>query len=139
MSGIGTLRVNFILFVHVGDADFGFIDVQCLQNVVFSFEKGLIGQNHSLTDFYYPMKKSLPSPSPPPLPSPPSPLGGEISPYLFNAIWKALACFSFLSRGVEIIFTYFSVWLWTVTRLTLSNMKCPCPLFSGLQFKKYVD
>ena len=26
------------------------INAQCLQNVVFSFEKGLSGQNHSLSD-----------------------------------------------------------------------------------------
>ena len=34
------------------------IDVQCLQNVVFSFEKGSNGQNHSLSDSYQLIKKS---------------------------------------------------------------------------------
>ena len=34
------------------------IDVQYLQNVLFSFEKGSNGENHSLTDSYHPMKKS---------------------------------------------------------------------------------
>ena len=33
-----------------------------------------------------------------------------------NAIWKTLACFTFQSRGVEIISTQLSVWLWTVTQ-----------------------
>ena len=49
-------------------------DVQYLQNGVFSFEKGLNGQNHSSTDFHHPMKKSLSSPK---FLNPP--LGGEIS------------------------------------------------------------
>ena len=49
-------------------------DVQYLENGVFSFEKGLNGQNHSSTHFHHPMKKSLPSPK---FPNPP--LGGEIS------------------------------------------------------------
>ena len=49
----------------------------------------------------------------------PSPqLGGVISPYLFNAIWKALACFTWPSRGVEMISTYFSVWLWIATQFS---------------------
>ena len=52
---------NFILFVHTGHANFGFIDVQYLQNVVFSTEVGLNGLNHFSTDFHHPMKKSLPS------------------------------------------------------------------------------
>ena len=37
---------GFFLF-HTVHANFGFIDVQYLQNGVFSFEKGLNGQNHS--------------------------------------------------------------------------------------------
>ena len=37
-------------------------------------------------------------------------------PYPSNAIWKTLACFTFQSRGVEIISTQLSVWLWTVTQ-----------------------
>ena len=34
------------------------VDAQYLQNVVFSFEKGLNGQNHSLWDSHHPLKKS---------------------------------------------------------------------------------
>ena len=34
------------------------IYVQYLQNIVFSFEKGLSGQNHSLSDFSHPIEKS---------------------------------------------------------------------------------
>ena len=40
---------------------------------------------------------------------------GRFLPYPWNVIWKNLACFAFPSRGVEIISTYFSGWLWTVT------------------------
>ena len=36
------------------------IDVQYLQNVVFSFEKCSNGQNHSLSDSHLPIKKSHP-------------------------------------------------------------------------------
>ena len=71
---------------------------------VFSFEKGLNGQNHSWADFQKPMKKSLTSQK-----IPHSPLGGDISPYPSYAIWKTLACFTFQSRGVEISSTHFSV------------------------------
>ena len=35
-------------------------------------------------------------------------------PYSFNAIWKTLTCFTFPTRVVELICTYFLVWLWTV-------------------------
>ena len=35
-----------------------FINVQYLQDVAFSFEKSLNGQNHSLSDFHYCIKKS---------------------------------------------------------------------------------
>ena len=71
---------NFILFVHAGHANFGFIDVQYLQNedVVFSIEIGLNCPNYSSTDFHYSMKKSLPSPKCPT--SPITPLRQEISP-----------------------------------------------------------
>ena len=34
------------------------INVQYLQNVVFSFEKGLNGQNYSSSDFHHLIKKS---------------------------------------------------------------------------------
>ena len=50
-----------ILFAYAGGhANFDFN--QCsigiyLQNVVFSFEKGLSGQNHSLLDFHHPIDK----------------------------------------------------------------------------------
>ena len=33
------------------------INVQYLQNVVFSFEKGLSGQNHALSDSRHPTEK----------------------------------------------------------------------------------
>ena len=39
--------VPFPFFFHAGHTNFGFIDVQYLQNGVFRFEKGLNGQNHS--------------------------------------------------------------------------------------------
>ena len=48
-------------------------------------------------------------------------LGGEISLYPINAIWKTLACFTFQSWGVEINSTHFSVWLWTVTQFNTSK------------------
>ena len=37
---------------------------------------------------------------------------GRFLPY----IWKALACFTFPTRGVEITSKYFLVWLWTATK-----------------------
>ena len=40
---------------------------------------------------------------------------GRFLPYPCNVIRKTLACFTFQSRGVEIISTHFSVWLWFVT------------------------
>ena len=36
------------------------VDVQLLQNVVFSFETALNGQNHSSSDSHYLIKKNLP-------------------------------------------------------------------------------
>ena len=39
--------------------------------------------------------------------------------------WKTLACFTFQSRVVEIISTYFSVWLWTVTQLNTPKNEMP--------------
>ena len=44
------------------------INVEYLQNVVFSFEKGLNSQNHP-SDFHQPIKKFTPAefPIPPPL------------------------------------------------------------------------
>ena len=73
---------NFILFVHTGHANFGFNDVQYLQNVVFSIEIGLNRPNHSSTDFHHSMRKFLPSPKFPTLPltPPPPSLEREISP-----------------------------------------------------------
>ena len=88
------------------------------QYVVFSFEKGLNGQNYSLTDFHHPMKKFLLLPKFPP----PSPHWKErFIPYVFNAIWKTMACFFFPSQGLEIISTYLLVrWdLWL--RLVIGN------------------
>ena len=58
------------------------IDVQYLQNVLFSFEKGSNGENHSLTDSYHPMKKS---------PSRISHLPtGQEFPLPLNTVWKTL-------------------------------------------------
>ena len=102
--------LNFILFVHTGHANFGFTDVQYLQNVVFSTETGLNGPNHSSIDFPPPMKKSLTLPNFLPYPPPPLPHWDErLLSYPFNATWKTLACFTFLSRGVKVISTYFLV------------------------------
>ena len=86
---------------HTGHPNFGFIDVQYLQNGIFSIENSLNGQNHFLADFHHPIKKSLPSPKFP------IPLLGGYFPYLSNAVWKTLAFFTFQSRGVKIIFTHF--------------------------------
>ena len=36
-----------LLFVYTGHANFYLIDVQYLQEVIFNFEKGSNGQNHS--------------------------------------------------------------------------------------------
>ena len=52
------------------------INVQYLQNVVFSFEKGLSGQNHSLSDSYHPIEKS--------------PKENFPFPLLLDTIWKNL-------------------------------------------------
>ena len=47
---------------------------------------------------------------------------GRFPPYPSIAIWKTVVCFAYQSRGVEIISTHFSVWLWTVTQFnTLKN------------------
>ena len=78
---------NFILFVHAGHANFGFIDVQYLQNVVFSIEIGLNGPNQSLADFNHLMKKFL---SWPKFPTPPTETG-DFSPTpltLFGKPWQ---------------------------------------------------
>ena len=52
---------NFIVSVHTGQVMLVLIliDVQYLQNVVFSFEKGWNDQNHSWSDSQHPIKKSL--------------------------------------------------------------------------------
>ena len=34
---------------------------------------------------------------------------GRFLPYPFNAIWKTLACFTFPTQGVEMIYKYFLV------------------------------
>ena len=46
--------------------------------------------------------------------------------YPSDTIWKTLACFTYQSRGVEIISTHFSVWLRTVTQFNIS--KCEISL-----------
>ena len=40
---------------------------------------------------------------------------GRFIPYPCNVIWKTLASFTFQSRGIEIVSTHFSVWLWNMT------------------------
>ena len=55
------------------------IDVQYLQNVVFGFEKGSKGQNHSLSDSQHPIKKSLKQPFP---------FLHPISPYYIKQIYQ---------------------------------------------------
>ena len=58
------------------------IDVQYLQNVDFSFEKGSNGQSNSSSDIHHPLKESPPANFPfPPVEDFPLPL---------NAIWKTL-------------------------------------------------
>ena len=37
-------------------------------------------------------------------------------PYLFNAVWKTMACFFFPSQGLQIISAYLLVWLGSVTQ-----------------------
>ena len=83
------------------------------------------------TDFHHTMKKPLPS-SKFYIPF----LGGEICPYRSNAISKTLACFIDQSRGVEIIFTHFSVWLRTVSQFNISKneMSSKVLLFTGNGF-----
>ena len=57
------------------------------------------------------VKKSLPSPKSP-IPS----LGVEVLSYPSNVVCKTLACFTFESRGIEIVSAHFSVWLENVTQ-----------------------
>ena len=59
------------------------IDVQYLQNLVFSFEKGSNVQNHSLSDSHHSIKKFPPAKFPIPL------LKG-FSCLPLNTIWKTL-------------------------------------------------
>ena len=61
---------------------------------------------------------------------------GRFLPYPSNDIWKTWACFSFSSRDVEIISTYFSVWLWTVTQFNTpkSEMSLKLLLVMGNEF-----
>ena len=60
------------------------INVQYLQNVVFSFQKGSSGQNHSLSDSHHPIEKSPPANFPSPYPL-----------ILFGKSWKKFAKPSF--------------------------------------------
>ena len=60
------------------------INVQYLQDVVFDFEKGLNGQNHSWPDSHHPIKKS-PTKIPHSLPF------GEIRPLSLNTTWITLS------------------------------------------------
>ena len=52
------------------------LNIQHLQNIIYSFEIGSIGENISLSDYHQSMRKS--------------PNKISYSPLLVNAIWKAL-------------------------------------------------
>ena len=68
------------------------VDIQYLQNVVFSFEKDSNGQKHSSSDSHPPNKKIPPQQNVPFSP----PLLGEFPPSLpFKTIWNTL------SNGVQ--------------------------------------
>ena len=57
------IETKYLLFVHTGHASLLIlilIDVKYLQNIVFSFEKGLNGQNHSSSGSHHPVKKFPP-------------------------------------------------------------------------------
>ena len=77
------------------------------------------------------MKKSL-SHQNFPFPS----LERRFPPYPSNAICKTVAGFTYQSRGVEIIFTHFSVWLRTMTQFNISKneMSLKMLLFIGNGF-----
>ena len=45
----------------------------------------------------------------------------KFSIYPASAVCKILSCFTYRSGDVEIIFTHFSVWLWTVTQFNTSK------------------
>ena len=64
------------------------VDAQYLQNVVFSFEKGLNGQNHFSSGFHQPIKKSPHRICDSCFP----PLKGNSQ--TLNAIWKSLCSVS---------------------------------------------
>ena len=53
------------------------INVQYLQNVAYSFEKGLSGQNHTFWDSHHPTQKSPPQ-------------ANFLAPLPSNTIWKNL-------------------------------------------------
>ena len=69
------------------------INVQYLQIINFSFEKGLNGQNHSLSHFHHLIKKIPLVTFPPPtrLPS-----------LLLNAVWKILVYCTSLSNSLHL-------------------------------------
>ena len=94
----------------------GLSQITAKDTTTFSFENDLNGQNHSYTDFHHPMKKELLS-SKFPFPR----WEGRLLPYPYNAIWQKLECFIYQSRGVEIISSYSSVWLSTVTQFNTSK------------------
>ena len=76
---------NFIVFAHTQITQILIlINVQYLQNVVFSFEKGSTSQTHSFSDSYHPIKKIFPLQN---FPFPP--MAGRISPTHY-AICKTL-------------------------------------------------
>ena len=78
---------NFVLFVHTGLVILILIDVQYLQNVVFSFEKGSNGRIHS-SDSHHLIKKSPPNK----ISHFPAPQWREY-PHSLNAIWKTMPSF----------------------------------------------
>ena len=51
-----TFFFNFILFGHIGHANFDFNQCFVFTKAVFSFEKGSNGQNHSFSASYHPVK-----------------------------------------------------------------------------------
>ena len=99
---------NFILFVHTGHADFGFIGVQYYTMLFLAFKK------------VSPPNEKIPALNKVFHPCHPTGMG-RFLPYPFNVIWKTLSCFTSPKRGVEIISKYFIVWLWTATQLNTSK------------------
>ena len=80
---------NFILFGHTGHANFCFNWCSVLTENYFSFEKGLIGQNHSSSGFHWLAKNT------------PTKVFNSLPPPLLIATWKTLAVFSWMTELKE--------------------------------------